>query len=166
MSVEHDYFGYLGEEDGDLHWSESVEVGDQDVAVEVTAADATLVGDEWLDVAAAMIGSLDQLEARARESLVTDLPSTNSAVSVYITRSEEELGDEILADNIAWDSGDTQIDFLRSLRLMRAAFFPANSGTDEQFGRLEFAIAPDDSENVLVAFFDAGGDVVSVELGE
>jgi len=165
MTIEHDYFGILGDDDeGEVYWSESVELGDQGVEVDLSSPDEAAVTVEALDIAAAMITSIEDLDSQVRESLVADLSAEVSVTSQYITEQLEEMDQEAIEDAIIWDSGDQQIDFLRSLRLQRIGFHPHHNGNEAHFALLEYAISPDDSDGLLVVTIDVHGDTVLVAI--
>ena len=165
MSIEHDFFGILGDEDeGEVYWSESAELGDQSVEIDLSAPDEASVTAEALDIAAAMIGSIEELDSQVRESLVADLSAEVSVTSRYIEEQLAELDQEAIEDAIIWDSGDQQIDFLRSLRLQRIGFHPHHSGSEAHFAVLEYAISPDDSDGLLMVTIDVHGDTVDLAL--
>ncbi|AMB58181.1 DUF2004 domain-containing protein [Microterricola viridarii] len=164
MAIEHDFFGYLGSEsDDELYWSESVEVGEQDVDVSLSAPDENDVAEESLDIAAGMIGQLEGLDSDAREAFVGELSTDTSNTIAYFYQSVAELGDEILDDAMSRESGDRQIDFLRSMRLLRVSFLPHNAGDDEPFALFEYSIAPGESDAVLIARFNINADVIGTE---
>jgi len=165
MSIEHDFFGILGSDDeGEVYWSDTAELGDQSVDIDLSSPDEESVSLEALDIAAAMIGSLEDLDSQARESLVAELSSENSATLRYIAQTIEELDDDALDDAIIWDSGDRQIDFLRSLQLQRVGFHPHHKGSDEHFAVLDYSISPDDTDAVLVVTLDVNADTVDVSI--
>lgn len=165
MTIEHDFFGILGsDDDGEVYWSESAELGDQNVEIDLSSPTEAGVSIESLDIAAAMINALEDLDSQARESLVAELTTEASATSVYIAQHVEEMEPEALADAIIWDSGDQQIDFLRSLRLQRVGFHPHHDGSEEHFALLEYSISPDDTDSLLVATIDINGDTVAVGI--
>lgn len=59
MAIEHDYFGLLSSgPDGSIFWSETVELGDQSVTVDLTAPDQDDVSADALDIAASLIAGL------------------------------------------------------------------------------------------------------------
>ena len=165
MSIEHDFFGILGDEDeGEVYWSESAELGDQSVEIDLSAPDEASVTAEALDIAAAMIGSIEDLDSQVRESLVADLSAEVSVTSQYIAEQLDEMDPEAIEDAIIWDSGDQQIDFLRSLRLQRIGFHPHHSGNEAQFAILEYAISHEETDGLLVVTIDVHGDTVLVAL--
>jgi hypothetical protein len=165
MSIEHDFFGILGDEDeGEVYWSESAELGDQSVEIDLSSPDEELVTVEALDIAAAMIGAIEDLDSQVRESLVADLSAEVSVTSQYIAEQLDEMDPEAIEDAIIWDSGDQQIDFLRSLRLQRIGFHPHHKGSEEHFAVLEYAISPDDTDGLLVVTIDVHGDTVLLAL--
>ncbi|WP_104084335.1 DUF2004 domain-containing protein [Cryobacterium sp. Y11] len=165
MSIEHDFFGILGDDDeGEVYWSDSAELGDQSVEVDLSSPDEASVTTEALDIAAAMISSIEDLDSQVRESLVADLSAEVSVTSQYIAEQLDEMDAEAIEDAIIWDSGDQQIDFLRSLRLQRIGFHPQHSGGEAPFAILEYAISPDDTDGLLVVTIDVHGDTVLVAL--
>ncbi len=164
MAIEHDYFGYLGSEsDDELYWSESIAVGEQDVDVSLSAPDGNDVAEESLDIAAGMIGQLEELDSNAREAFVGELSTDTSNTIAFFYQSVAELGDEVLDDAMSRESGDRQIDFLRSMRLLRVSFLPHHAGDDEVFALFEYSIAPGESDAVLIARFNVNADVVGTE---
>jgi Protein of unknown function (DUF2004) len=165
MTIEHDFFGILGSDDeGEVYWSEAVELGDQSVDIDLNSPDEASVSVEALDIAAAMIRSIEDLDSQAKESLVADLSAEGSQTLQYITQVLDELDDEALANALIWDSGDRQIDFLRSLRLQRVGFHPHHTASDEHFAVLDYSISPDDTDAVLVVVMDVNGDTVGISV--
>lgn len=165
MTIEHDFFGILGSDDaGEVYWSDSTELGDQNVEIDLSSPDEESVSVDALDIIAAMIGSIEELDSQARESLVAELSSEGTATLRYIAASLEELDDDALDDAIIWDSGDQQIDFLRSLRLQRVGFHPHHNGSEEHFAVLDYSISPDETDALLVVIIDVNGDTVAVTM--
>ena len=70
MASEHDYFGLIGD-----YWSERKEYGDQDVEV-VLDADAG-VSSAALDIAAVMIGELEQIMTDLHDRCLCDARTRN-----------------------------------------------------------------------------------------
>ncbi|MEJ3404205.1 DUF2004 domain-containing protein [Rathayibacter sp. YIM 133350] len=157
MAIEHDYFGIIGD-----YWSERVPAGDQDVEVVVDADPATVSMDA-LDIAAGMIVELEVLDAEAREAFVSELASGSSATSAFVAALLEQLDADTLADAVDRESGDAQIDVLRSLELLRVDIRPGNDGDEEAFASFEYALAPDETDVRIVAILDARAEVVSVD---
>ena len=160
MSIEHDYFGLIGD-----YWSEQVQYGDQDVEV-VLDADAGLVSTASLDAAATMVGELELVDDEVRSHFVSQLDSGSSPVSRYLRSLLEGEGDEqdAAAEAISRDSGDRDIDALRSLSLVRVDLRPDADGDGEHFAELEYGLAPEDVDARLVAVIDIGRDVVDVRF--
>ncbi|MCI2959045.1 DUF2004 domain-containing protein [Agromyces atrinae] len=157
MAIEHDYFGVIGD-----YWAERVDAGDQEVEV-VLDADPDTVNDESLDVAAAMIGDLERLDGDAREAFVSELASVSSPTSLYLTHLAQDVAAESIDEVLSRESGDRQIDILRSLELLRVDFRPANDGDEESFAVFEYALVADETDARLEATLDVHGDVVNVD---
>jgi hypothetical protein len=165
MTIEHDFFGILGSEDeGEIYWSDSTELGDQDVQIDVSSPDEASVSVEALDIAAAMINSLEEIDSQARESLVAELSAERSITAAYITTELEEMDPEALENALIWDSGDKQIDFLRSIQLQRVGFHPHHSRSEEHFAVLDYSISPDDTDALIVVTMDVHGDTVTIAI--
>jgi hypothetical protein len=111
-----------------------------------------------------MIQSLEELDSRAKESLVAELSTEGSATLQYIGQTFVELDDSAMDDAIIWDSGDRQIDFLRSLRLQRVGIHPHHTGSDEHFAVLDYSISPDETDALLVVTLDVNGDTVGISV--
>jgi len=160
MSIEHDYFGLIGD-----YWSEQVQYGDQDVEV-VLDADAGLVSTVSLDAAATMVGELELVDDEVRSHFVSQLDSGSSPVSRFLRSLLEGEGDEqdAAAEAISRDSGDRDIDALRSLSLVRVDLRPDADGDGEHFAELEYGLAPEEVDARLVAVIDIGRDVVDVRF--
>ena len=156
MATEHDYFGIIGD-----YWSERVDAGDQDVEVVLDADEDVEAAS--LDAAAGMIGELERLDADVRESFVSELASGGTATSEFLAALVDALDAETVDDGIRRESGDRQMDVLRSLELLRVDLRPDNNGADEAFAVFEYTFAPDDFDGRLVATLDVNGDVVNVE---
>jgi hypothetical protein len=163
MTIEHDFFGILGSDDeGEVYWSDTAELGEESVDIDLNSPDEASVSVEALDIAAAMINALEEIDARAKESLVAELTADGTPTSLYITEQLDDLDPEALENALIWDSGDKQIDFLRSMRLQRVGFHPHHIGSDENFAILDYSISPDETDSLLVVMIDVHGDAVGV----
>lgn len=166
MSVEHDYFGVLDSTAaGGLYWDDSLDVGDQFVELVLTAEDEDLVSAAALDLAAAMAQNLEAFDSRARDALVAQLSERQSATTTFIDRRVDSMGEDLqtLLDLMVDNSGDIAIDVLKSLQLLRVALHPEHTRGDEPFATFDYAIDPDESDELLVVSFGADGDVIDVE---
>lgn len=158
MAIEHDYFGLIGD-----YWSERKEYGDQDVEV-VLDADADLVSSAALDAAAVMVGELELIDDELRSAFVSQLDSGSSPVTRYL---RAVLDDEHAAATdaaITRESGDRDIDALRSLSLVRVDLHPDADGDGEAFAEFEYGLAPEDVDARLVASIDISRDIVEVRF--
>lgn len=163
MAIEHDYFGVIDETaSGGLAWSDTVEMADQAVEVELLADDETAVTEYALDSAAALIQALEGFDARARDALIAELSSRQSATSTYIDQHVDSLG-ENLVDLLVHNSGDIAVDVLRSLQLLHVVLQPDDAREDEVFATFDYSISPDDTDAILTVAFDVRGDVVAVD---
>jgi hypothetical protein len=162
MAIEHDFFGLLESgPDGSIFWSETVELGDQAVTVDLTAPDQDDVSQAALDVAAAMVSSLESLDVAARNAMVSELDDRTSEVTEYILQQQEELGDEI--ESLLVDvSGDMHIDVIRSLQFMSMTILADEHGGSDPFAVLEYALDPDATDDVLLVNLDSDASVLSV----
>lgn len=163
MAIEHDYFGVIDETaSGGLAWADTVELADQAVEVELLADDESAVGAYALDAAAALIQALEGFDARARDALIAELSSRQSATTNYIDEHVERLGESLL-DLLVHNSGDIEIDVLRSLQLLRVVVQADQAGEDEAFATFDYSISPDETDAILTVSFDVRGDVVAVD---
>lgn len=162
MAIEHDFFGLLESgPDGSIFWSETVELGDQAVTVDLTAPDQDDVSQAALDVAAAMVSSLEALDLSARNAMVSELDDRTSEVTEYILQQQEQLGDDI--ESLLVDvSGDTHIDVIRSLQFMSMTILADEHGGADPFAVLEYALDPEATDDVLLVNLDSDGSVLSV----
>lgn len=162
MAIEHDFFGLLESgPDGSIFWSENVEFGDQTVTVDLTAPDQDDVSQAALDVAAAMVSSIEVIDHTARNAMVTELDDRTSEVTEYTLQQQEALGDEI--EELLVDiSGDTPIDIIRSLQLMSMTILADEHGGTDPFAVLEYALDPDATDDVLLVNLSSDGEVQSV----
>ncbi|HEY2557046.1 MAG TPA: DUF2004 domain-containing protein [Diaminobutyricibacter sp.] len=164
MAIEHEYFGIIDETaSGGLAWQDTVELGDQAVEVDLQADAESRVTEYSLDAAAALLHALEGFDARARDALVAQLSERQSETVNYVDQQVDEMGESLL-DLLVHNSGDIQVDVLRSLQLMRIALFPERSDEDDVFATFDYSISPDDTDAVLVVSFDIRGDVVAVEM--
>ncbi|WP_396656929.1 DUF2004 domain-containing protein [Microbacterium sp.] len=162
MAIEHDFFGLLESgPDGSIFWSENVEFGDQSVTVDLTAPDQDDVSAAALDVAAAMISALEDIDMRARQAMMSELDDRTSEVIEYIMQQQEQLGDE-LQDQLVDISGDVHVDVIRSLQLMSMTILADEHGGSEPFAVLEYALDPDAADDVLLVNLATDGAVQSV----
>jgi hypothetical protein len=163
MAIEHDFFGVIDETaSGGLAWSDSAELADQVVEVELLADDETAVPEFALDAAAALIQALEGFDARARDALIAELSSRQSATTSYIDEHVDRLGESLL-DLLVHNSGDIAVDVLRSLQLLHVTVQPDHADEDEVFATFDYSISPDETDAILAVSFDVRGDVVAVE---
>ncbi|WP_348787484.1 DUF2004 domain-containing protein [Leifsonia sp. NPDC080035] len=163
MAIEHDFFGVIDETaSGGLAWADAVELADQVVEVELLADDETAVPEFAVDAAAALIQALEGFDARARDALIAELSSRQSATTSYIDEHVDRLG-ETLLDLLVHNSGDIAVDVLRSLQLLRVTVQPDHADEDEVFATFDYSISPDETDAILTVSFDVRGDVVAVE---
>lgn len=162
MAIEHDYFGLLESgPDGSIFWSETVDFADQRVTVDLTAPDQDDVSQDALDVAAAMISSLEQIDMQSRNAMVSELDDRTSEVTEYLLQQQESFGDEI-EDVLVDISGDTHIDIIRSLQLVSMTILADEHGGADPFAVLEYALDPDATDEVLLVNITSDGEVQSV----
>ncbi|GAA1443370.1 DUF2004 domain-containing protein [Leifsonia poae] len=163
MAIEHEYFGIIDETaSGGLAWGDSTDLSEQIVEVELQADDESAVTEFALDSAAALIQAMEGFDARARDALVAELSSRQSATTTYIDDHVEKLGDDLL-DILVYNSGDIAIDVLRSLQLLRVVIQPDHPEEDEVFATFDYSIAPDETDALLTVSFDIRGDVVNID---
>jgi hypothetical protein len=164
MAIEHDFFGIIDETaSGGLAWQDTVELGDQAVEIDLQADAESRVTEYALDSAAALLHALEGFDARARDALVAQLSDRASETVNYVDQQVDDMGESLL-DLLVHNSGDIQVDVLRSLQLMRIALFPENSDEDDVFATFDYSISPDDTDSILIVSFDIRGDVVAVEM--
>lgn len=158
MSMEHDYFGLVGD-----YWSERFQYADQDVEV-VLDADGDLVSTAALDAAATLIGELELVDDELRSLFVGQLDASSSPVVRFLRSVLGGEGDEAdaAADAITRDSGDRDIDALRSLSLVRVDLRPDADAEGEPFAEFEYGLAPEELDARLVATIDIARGIVDV----
>ena len=162
MAIEHDYFGLLESgPDGSIFWSETVDFAAQRVTVDLTAPDQDDVSQAALDVAAAMISSLEQIDMTARNAMVSELDDRTSEVTEYLLQQQEAFGDD-LEDVLVDISGDTHIDIIRSLQLVSVTILADEHGGADPFAVLEYALDADATDEVLLVNLTSDGAVQSV----
>ncbi|MBD7956625.1 DUF2004 domain-containing protein [Microbacterium sp. Sa4CUA7] len=166
MAIEHDYFGLLETgPDGSIFWSENVEFADQIVTVDLTAPDQDDVSSAALDIAAAMISTLETIDMSARNAMVTELDDRASEVTEYILQQQDRLGDTI-EEYLVDISGDVHVDVIRSLQLMSMTILADEHGGTDPFAVLEYALDPDATDDVLLVNLASDGHVQSVTSAE
>lgn len=162
MAIEHDYFGLLESgPDGSIFWSETIDFADQRVTVDLTAPDQDDVSQDALDVAAAMISGIEQIDVAARGAMVAELDDRTSEVTEYLLQQQEAFGDE-LTDLLVDVSGDTHIDIIRSLQLVSMTILADEHGGADPFAVLEYALDADATDDVLLVNLTSDGAVQSV----
>lgn len=166
MAIEHDFFGLLESgPDGAIFWSETIELGDQSVSIDLTAPDQDDVSTAALDVAAAMISALEALDLTAREAMVSQLGDRTSEVTEYVLQQQEDWGadiDEVLVDI----SGDVPIDIIKALQLISVTILADEHGGTEPFLVMEYALDPDSADDVLLVNLASDARVLSVTSAE
>ena len=162
MAIEHDFFGLLESgPDGSIFWSENVALGDQTVTVDLTAPDQDDVSPAALDVAAALVSSLEQIDRNARNAMRAEVDDRTSEVTEYILQQQDELGDD-LESYLVDISGDVSVDVIRSLQLMSLTILADEHGGTDPFAVLEYALDPDATDDVLLVNLTSDGSVQSV----
>jgi hypothetical protein len=166
VAIEHDYFGIIDEDaSGALTWSNTVELQDQVVEVELSAPGGVEVPEAALDRAAEMLLAVEGLDARARDALVAQLSVRESVTTAYIDQQVGTMGESLL-DLLVHNSGDIAMDVLRSLQLVRIVLHPDQYDDDDVFAVFVYSIDPDATDDVLAVSFDDRADVVVVDAGE
>ena len=162
MAIEHDYFGLLESgPDGSIFWSETVDFADQRVTVDLTAPDQDDVSQDALDVAAAMISSLEDIDITARNAMISELDDRTSEVTEYLLQQQEAFGENL--ENVLVDiSGDVQNDIVRSLQLVSMTILADEHGGTDPFAVLEYALDADATDDVLLVHLTSDGQVQSV----
>lgn len=162
MAIEHDYFGLLESgPDGSIFWSETVELADQQVTVDLTAPDQDDVSHDALDAAAAMISSLEEIDLASRNAMISELDDRTSEVTEYLLQQQEAFGED-LQDVLVDISGDVQIDIIRSLQFVSMTILADEHGGTDPFAVLEYALDPDATDEVLLVNLTSDGSVQSV----
>jgi hypothetical protein len=162
MAIEHDYFGLLSSgPDGSIFWSERVDFGDQSVTVDLTAPDQDDVSPDALDIAAALISGLENVDDTARRAMLAEVDDRASEVTEYILQQQEAYGEEL--EEILVDvSGDAAVDIIRSLSLMSMTILADEHGGSEPFAVLEYALDAETTDDVLLVNLASDGSVQSV----
>ncbi|PZU47287.1 MAG: DUF2004 domain-containing protein [Microbacterium sp.] len=162
MAIEHDYFGLLESgPDGSIFWSETVDLADQRVTVDLTAPDQDDVSQDALDAAAAMISSLEEIDLASRNAMISELDDRTSEVTEYLLQQQEAFGED-LQDVLVDISGDIQIDIIRSLQFVSMTILADEHGGSDPFAVLEYALDPDATDEVLLVNLTSDGSVQSV----
>ncbi|MER7796145.1 DUF2004 domain-containing protein [Microbacterium sp. NPDC096154] len=162
MAIEHDFFGLLESgPDGSIFWSENVDLGDQNVTVDLTAPDQDDVSPAALDAAASMVSALEEIDRRGRMAMLAEVDDRASEVTEYILMQQATLGDE-LEDFLVDVSGDPAVDIIRSLQLMSMTILADEHGGEDPFAVLEYALDPDAADDVLLVNLDSRGTVLTV----
>ncbi|HCS61675.1 MAG TPA: DUF2004 domain-containing protein [Microbacterium sp.] len=162
MAIEHDYFGLLASgPDGSIFWSETVDLGDQVVTVDLTAPDQDDVSPDALDIAAALISGLEDVDDTARRAMLAEVDDRTSEVTEYILQQQEAYGDE-LEEVLVDVSGDAAVDIIRSLQLISMTILADEHGGSEPFAVLEYALDADDADEALLVNLASDGTVQSV----
>jgi len=163
MTIEHEYFGAIGtDETGAVSWSDTVEVSEQSVDIEVSAAAEDSVSDRSLDAAAALLTELERYDAKARDALVAELSERGSIAGGYVDEQVEHHGESLL-DVLVRTSGDIPLDVLRSLQLTRVVVRLDQDDDEDAFATLEYALSSDDIDDILTVALNSTGEVVSIE---
>ena len=113
-----------------------------------------------------LVGELELVDDELRSAFVSQLDSGGTPVMRFLDvllDPELEQAEEIEAA-IGRDSGDRQVDALRSLSLLRVDLRPEADGQGEPFAEFEYALAPDDTDERLIAAIDTGREVVDVRF--
>ena len=129
-------------------------------------ADADAVSSAALDAAATMVGELELIDDELRSAFVGQLDSSSSPVVRFLDvllDPELEQVEEIEAA-IGRDSGDHQLDALRSMTLVRVDLHPEADGQGESFAEFEYALAPEDTDERLIAAIDLEREIVDVRF--
>lgn len=166
MAIEHDFFGLLESgPDGSIFWSENVDLGDQQVTVDLTAPDQDDISADALDTAAAMVSGLEEIDRRAREAMLAEVDDRTSEVTEYILQQQAEHGED-LEEFLVDVSGDVAVDIIRSLQFMSMTILADELGSGDPFAVLEYALDPDETDDVLMVNLSSEADVQSVTSAE
>jgi hypothetical protein len=161
MAIEHEYFGLIETDNGSISWSDVIELGDQNVTIDLSAPFEADVEPAALDAAAMLVRALEGMDIAARNAMVSELDSRTSEVTEYVLQQEDRLGDE-LEDFLVDISGDTAIDIIRSLELVSLTVLLDEFDGDEPFAVLEYIIDVDAPEEALLVNFGSDGTIESI----
>lgn len=162
MALEHDFFGLLESgPDGSVFWSETVELADQSVAVDLTAPDQDDVSQDALDAAAAIVASIEEIDRRARIAMLGEVDNRASEVTEYILMQQDQLGEQ-LEEFLVDVSGDVAVDIIRSLNLTSVTILADEHGGTDPFAVFEYALDPDITDDVLLVNLLGDGEIQSV----
>lgn len=162
MAIEHDYFGIIATEPGGgVYWSDNIDVGEQSVSISLSAPDETDIPADALDLAAAMILALEGFDLRSREAMLSEVDDRTSEVTEYIVQAVQELG-ESLEDILVDESGDQDVDVIRSMTLLSVGFAPHQHGGDDAFAVFEYSLDADQLDGVLMVAYSSDGEVTGV----
>lgn len=162
MAIEHDFFGLLESgPDGSIFWSENVELGDMTVTVDLTAPDQDDVSQDALDAAASIVSGLEELDRRARVTMLGEVDNRASEVTEYILMQQEQLGDE-LEDFLVDVSGDAAVDIIRSMNLTSVTILADEHGGSDPFAVFEYALDSNSADDVLLVNFASDGAILFV----
>ncbi|MGF3055475.1 DUF2004 domain-containing protein [Microbacterium sp. YY-01] len=166
MAIEHDYFGVLtAGPDGSIFWTDEVEFGDHVVTVDLTAPDEDAVVAEALDLAAALITGIENIDMAARRAMLAEIDDRTSEVTEFVLQQQEELGED-LYDFLVDISGDDAVDIIRSLRMLTMTILADEHDGSDAFAVLEYLLDQDSDESTLLVNFSADGSVLSVVSSE
>ncbi|WP_105566494.1 DUF2004 domain-containing protein [Microbacterium halophytorum] len=166
MALEHDFFGLLESgPDGSVFWSETVDLGDQSVAVDLTAPDQDDVTPDALDAAAAIVASIEEIDRRARIAMLGEVDNRASEVTEYILQQQDQLGDD-LEDLLVDVSGDIAVDIIRSMQLASVTILADEHGGSDPFAVFEYALDRDAADDVLLVNLMGDGEIQSVTSAE
>lgn len=166
MGIEHDYFGVLSSgPDGSIFWSESIELGDQTVTVDLTAPDEDEVSPFALDAAASLISGLESLDSAVRRAMLAEVDDRTSEVTEYIVEQQAIFGDD-LHHFLVDVSGDMAVDIIRSLRLVSMTILADEHGSADPFAVMEYGLDTGEVDDVLLVNLDSDGIVLSVMSGD
>ncbi|HJB64113.1 MAG TPA: DUF2004 domain-containing protein, partial [Candidatus Microbacterium pullistercoris] len=136
-------------------------LGDMRVTVDLTAPDQDDVTLDALDAAASLVTSIEEIDRRARHAMLAEVDNRASDVTEFILEMTKRYGDDL--DDILVDvSGDAPVDVIRSLELMSMTILADEHDGSDPFAVLEYALDPDETDDVLLVNFAGDGTVQSV----
>ena len=119
-----------------------------------------------LDVASVLVGELELVDDELRQAFVSQLDTKGSPIVRYLDTvldPDLEQADDVEAA-IGRESGDRQVDALRSMSLVRVDLRPDADEPGDAFAEFEYALAPDDTDERLIAAIDLEREIVDVRF--
>jgi hypothetical protein len=163
-TIQHAVFGeVVVDESAGVFWEGSRALKERIVQIDLTIDDASRATREALDKASPFVAHLADFEQAARAGMRTSVDDDpEAAVTLYLEHHLDELSDDAVLRIFGKPKDAVDLDALvAAAYLRRVGLYPCD---DDQCAAFDFTIGDDETQYLVVVYFDSSGNVSAIEM--